>query len=65
MNDIKNVVRMLRTNSPGQFNELVEYVASLEKTADETLVSAIAEETMRQNQGKVQILREILGTLRS
>jgi len=65
MNDIKNTVRMLRTHSPGQFNELVEYVASLEKTANDTLVSAINEELMRQNQGKVQILRELLVTLRS
>ena len=65
MSDIQNVVRMLRTHSPGQYNELVEYIASLEKTADEVLVSAIANETMRQNQGKVQILRELLVTLRS
>jgi hypothetical protein len=65
MNDVKQAVRILRTNSPGPFNVLVEHIASLEKTADDTLVNAIAEETMRQNQGKTQILREILATLRS
>ena len=65
MSDIRNAVRMLRTNCPGPFNELVEYIDGQEKTADETLVSALSEDVMRQNQGKTQILREILGVLRS
>ena len=60
MSDVRNAVKMLRTQCPGAFNVLVEHIASLEKTADDILVGAIAEETMRQNQGKVQILRELL-----
>ena len=65
MSNVINAVRVLRTNAPGPFNEIVEHLAELEKTADETLVSSISEEVMRQNQGKVQILREILKLLRS
>jgi hypothetical protein len=65
MKDVKNAVRMLRTNNPGVFDVLVEHISGLEKTADETLVSAISADVMRQNQGKTQILRELLSLLRS
>ena len=65
MSNVENAVKMLRTQCPGPFDELVNHIDSLEKTANHTLVSAIAGEVMRQNQGKVQILRELLDTLRS
>jgi hypothetical protein len=65
MKDIKNTVRMLRTQCPVQFNDLVEYIDAQEKTCNDTLVSAISTDIMRQNQGKTQILRELLVLLRT
>lgn len=63
-NDLDNAIRILKTNSPGPFMVLLKHVEELEKTADVTLVSSISSKIMRQNQGKTQILRELLGTLR-
>jgi hypothetical protein len=63
MKDIKQVARILKTSAPGPFDELVRHIQTYEKTADDTLVSAISEEIMRQNQGKVQVLRQLLGDL--
>jgi hypothetical protein len=59
-NDINAIIRGLRAADPGRFNMLVEHIRTLEEAAINSLVFAIQDEALRQNQGRAQALQELL-----
>lgn len=55
--------KMIRSNLPGPFNELVQYIQELQLAADEGLRHSVENTLLRQNQGKSQLCEELLKTL--
>ena len=55
--------KTLRAAAPLPYQHLLEHITQLEASADEILASAKEEYLLRQNQGKVQVLRDLLDLL--
>lgn len=61
--DIKKIAKVLQAAAPLPYAMLIDHLTELEATADSYMVSAIEDYLLRQNQGKVQLLRELLKDL--
>ncbi len=61
--DIKKIAAVLQAAAPLPYGMLIRHIKELEETADTFMVSAVDETLLRQNQGKVQLLRELLKDL--
>ncbi len=61
--DIKKIAAVLQGAAPLPYEMLINHLKELEETADTFMVSAVDETLLRQNQGKVQLLRELLKDL--
>ena len=61
--DIKKIAGVLQSAAPLPYEMLIKHIKELESSADTLMVNAVDEHLLRQNQGKVQVLRDLLKDL--
>lgn len=61
--ELRKVARFLSAAAPLPYGQLVAHITELERDADTIMVNAVPDPLLRQNQGKVQVLRELLEVL--
>ena len=61
--DIQKVAAVLQSTAPLAYQMMVDHIKELESTANNLMVNAVENTLLRQNQGKVQLLQELLKDL--